>query len=173
MATVRSNLGRYHGKLLKDCTEFVLAKFCPNLSQKININYIGISRLKQTENITADCCAIDRDYRGREFEIRIDKALFRGTKNVVPLIETVMHELVHVKQCALGEHYSMFHKESGKIVWKWQGDIYDYDDLDDEVNEAYWEQPWEVESFGRQYGLMRMFFTQNPHWAVELKIDDN
>ena len=170
MATVRSNLGRYHGKLLKDCTEFVLAKFCPNLSHKISINYVGIGRLKQTENISADCCAIDRDYRGREFEIRIDKRFFRGDKNVLILLETIMHELVHVKQCALGEHYSMFHKESGKIVWKWNGEIFDYDD---HVQPEYWDHPWEIEAYGRQYGLAHKFLDLNPHWAVELKINGN
>ena len=170
MATVRTNLGRYHGKLLKDCTEFVLWKFCPKLADKIHVNFVGIKNLKKDENISGDCGSTDRDYRGREFEIRLDQKFFRKNADTTAeeLVEVIMHELVHVKQCALGEHYSMFHKEYGKIVWKWKGEVFHYET--DHIDDDYWEQPWEIEAYGRQYGLMKMFFEKNPHWAEELKI---
>jgi len=170
MATVRTNMGRYYGKLLKDCTEFVMNKFCPNISDKIFVNFVGVRRLRIVEGISADCGSLDKDYRGREFEIRIDTDfLKKNNHNPELFVEHVMHELVHVKQCALGEHYAMFHKSSGKIVWKWLGEVYDYDG--DEIDEEYWEQPWEIEAYGRQYGLMRIFFEKNQHWAEDLKVD--
>lgn len=169
MATIRSNLGRYHGKLLKDCAEFVLEKFCPKLSDKINITFTSVENLRQTEKISADCGSLERDYRGRDFEVRVDSMFF--DRDPEELIEIVMHELVHLKQCALGEHYSMFHKQSGRVVWKWNGEIFDFDENNSTDDDAYWESPWEIEAFGRSPGLVRMFFNRNPHWAEELKID--
>ena len=75
----------------------------------------------------------------REFLIEINPHL--GARGI---LETLAHEMVHVKQFALGE-----------LIWtekhthpKWQGRKIDYDAT------SYWDLPYEIEAHGREKGLV-------------------
>jgi hypothetical protein len=63
-------------------------------------------------------------------------------------LEMLAHEMVHVKQFALGE---LVDNPSGKTV-KWQGKRVSVRDDD-----GYWTLPWEIEAYGRQPGLCARF----------------
>jgi len=85
------------------------------------------------------CLAVDgpRADRPREFEIEVDKNL-----PLRKVLETVCHEMVHVKQYARGELY-----EGTRIAkHRWQGKYISN-------NVDYWDQPWEIEAHGREAGL--------------------
>jgi hypothetical protein len=58
------------------------------------------------------------------------------------------HEMVHLKQYAKGELKDIF--RPAKMI-KWHGDRYLTDGVD------YWEQPWEIEAYGREKGLYFKF----------------
>ena len=80
---------------------------------------------------------VDSGKNPRHFAIELSK-----TQRLRALLETVAHEMVHVKQYARNEL-----KENagvGKHLWKgdWVSDTLDYYDL-----------PWEVEAHGRERGL--------------------
>ena len=60
------------------------------------------------------------------------------------------HELVHVKQYLNNE---MFDYKNGEVRHK--GVVFDASYMEDE--EAYYESPWEIEAYGREYGLYKMF----------------
>jgi hypothetical protein len=79
----------------------------------------------------------DRGDRPRSFELEIHSKM-----KLRKLLETVCHEMVHVKQYARGELYE------GQRVNKhrWQGKWIDKDP-------DYWDQPWEIEAHGREAGL--------------------
>ena len=75
--------------------------------------------------------------RPRDFEIEVNKYLDMRT-----MLETVAHEMVHVKQYARREL-----KELTTGTHRWMGDIVSDDDV------AYWDLPWEIEAHGRECGL--------------------
>ena len=95
------------------------------------------------------CLAVDgpRADRPREFEIEVEKSL-----TLRKLLETVAHEMVHVKQYARGELY-----EGVRIAkHRWQGKY-----ISNKL--SYWDSPWEIEAHGREAGL----FVQ---WAEKERI---
>lgn len=75
------------------------------------------------------CCAEDI----RTFEIEVDK-----TSRLRRLLETIAHEMVHVKQYARKE----LHTDYANC---WKNEFYTKTD--------YWDQPWEIEAHGRELGL--------------------
>jgi len=85
--------------------------------------------------------------RPRVFELEIHKNM-----PMRKLLETVAHEMVHVKQYARGELY-----QGSRIAkHRWQGKW-----VSNNLN--YWDQPWEIEAHGREAGL----FVQ---WAEKEKL---
>lgn len=78
----------------------------------------------------------------REFKIYIDQKESRPN-----IIKTIGHELVHVKQYAKGELKEPYR---GAAI-KWKGRNFDTDQLE------YWDQEWEIEAYGREYGLWKRY----------------
>jgi hypothetical protein len=85
--------------------------------------------------------------RPRDFEIEVNKDLTMRT-----LLETVAHELVHVKQYARKE---LFETSVGKH--RWLNEWYD------EGTTSYWDLPWEIEAHGRETGLFVRWAQNNGH----------
>ena len=52
--------------------------------------------------------------------------------------------MVHVKQWARGELKDVM---KGYSLCKWKGKVFDTDKVE------YYDAPWEIEAFGREYGL--------------------
>jgi len=120
-----------------------IAHFCADklmssrLHDKIDLN-IKLSRsLMSKENIYGDVIWEDDDYRPKEFTMRVDT-----TPRMRLVLETVAHEMVHVKQYARNELKQLMafnkHRFNGQY-------------FDDNVN--YWDRPWEIEAHGREVGL--------------------
>ena len=70
----------------------------------------------------------------RTFELEIDR-----TQSLRKLLETVAHEMVHVKQFARRE----LHPSKDE----WYGKTYNPKKV------SYWDLPWEIEAHGREVGL--------------------
>ena len=66
------------------------------------------------------------------------------------LLVNLGHELVHVKQYLNGE---VFDYVSGDVRYK--GAIFEAAWLENE--EAYYDSPWEIEAYGREWGLYSLF----------------
>lgn len=79
----------------------------------------------------------ERSDRPRVFELEIHSKL-----RLRRMLETVCHEMVHVKQYARGELY-----QGSRIAkHRWQGKW-----VSNNLN--YWDHPWEIEAHGRESGL--------------------
>ena len=89
----------------------------------------------------------ERPDRPRTFEIEAHSKL-----RLRRLLETIAHEMVHVKQYARGELY----ESERQSKHRWQGKWFDKDP-------DYWDRPWEIEAIGRETGL----FIQ---WAQKEKL---
>ena len=77
----------------------------------------------------------------------------RANKPWVRLKQTMVdlgHELIHIKQYLNNE---MFDYVSGDVRFK--GTVFDSRHV--EETEAYYNSPWEIEAYGREWGLMKMF----------------
>ena len=74
----------------------------------------------------------------REFEIELDRKL-----KLRPLLLTVAHEMVHVKQYARREMQDYMINDTHH---KWKDSL-----VPDNTN--YWDLPWEIEAHGRELGL--------------------
>lgn len=95
------------------------------------------------DNDYAYCDWMDDNHCSREFQITIDKTL---TEEETLL--ALAHEMVHLKQYAKGELKDIF--RPARMI-KWRGERYLTDGVD------YWEQPWEIEAYGREKGLYFKF----------------
>ena len=84
----------------------------------------------------------------RDFSIEVDH-----TQGLRKMLETVAHEMVHVKQYARSEMTDWIIEDK---FYKWKGDF---------VPEStdYWDLPWEIEANGREVGLFIRWAQDNDH----------
>ena len=69
------------------------------------------------------------------------------------ILQTLAHEMVHVKQFATGELRLLNKGRAARwnnVPWKGKQDEMD----------SYYDSPWEIEAFGRELGLYLRFITQ-------------
>lgn len=85
------------------------------------------------------CLETDND---RTFEIELDK-----TQSMRNLLETLAHEMVHVKQYARRELHPSTDLWCGKTV--------------NPKKVSYWDLPWEIEAHGREVGLFVRYCEAN------------
>ena len=90
--------------------------------------------------------------KAREFLVELNPVI--GARDI---LETLAHELVHVKQFAYGE--------TNESLTRWRGKKVD-SDID------YWEEPWEVEANGMAVGLFTRFVKQEKLYNVFTNITD-
>jgi hypothetical protein len=88
-----------------------------------------------------------RNKNPKKFIIKID-----GTMGADRIFETIAHEMVHVKQYALGE--------LNATLTKWKGNKVDSDSM------YYYFRPWEIEAHGVEYGLVKKFIIEEKLWKV-------
>ena len=123
-------------KYVRSITKFCVKKLMPRMdSLELNIRLRNFGK----DDSYGYCLATDDAdlARPREFDIDIN-----STKKLRTLLETVAHELVHVKQFARGELY----QSTVTMKHRWCGRWY-------QRTPNYWNQPWEWEASGREKGL--------------------
>lgn len=123
-------------KYVKSITDFCVNKLMPRMvSLELNIRLRDFGR----DDSYGYCISADDTdpNRPREFDLDINSKV-----KLRLLLETVAHEIVHVKQFARGELY----QSSVTMKHRWQGKWY-------KRTLSYWDQPWEIEAHGREPGL--------------------
>ena len=83
----------------------------------------------------------------REFLIEIHPGI--GARKI---LETLAHEMVHVKQ--------YIYNETNDDLSVWHGKKYNSDKMD------YWSHPWEIDAHGREIGLITKFAIMENLWKV-------
>jgi hypothetical protein len=111
------------------------------LAKNINLRIIFKDNLRYDRCIWAECDCRDRGPKLRKFTIWMDANSARNSTLI-----TLAHEMVHVKQFARRELVEL----KNNTMFRWYGKLYG-----DEVH--YYEQPWEIEAHGREYGLYYMW----------------
>ena len=127
--------------LMRDLSTFILEKFFPKTNPKSFDIVVNLKKnyLKKY-GYFGDCMADDPSNRPKWFTINVDA----NQKRCV-LLNTLAHELVHMKQWAKGEMYE-YSSKPGHV--RFHKEIINTDDVD------YWDHPWEIEAHGRAIGLV-------------------
>jgi hypothetical protein len=126
---------------IKDLVLYIINKFFSKRLQKnLEITLIFKKDLYKTENIYGDCIWEDQHYKPREFTVRVD-----SSQKFNLVLNTIAHELTHVKQWAKGE---MFELQRERKVYKFKKETFNTSKMD------YWDLPWEIEANGRAIGLI-------------------
>lgn len=133
---------------LKSLGNFVLEKFFTYKKRKsLIINVVFVENLFEDSNQYGNCIWEDSHIRPEEFTIEMEPKQKRAL-----LLNTFAHELVHVKQWAKGEYYQL---QRERNVFKFNGRRVDANRVD------YWDQPWEIEAYGRAIGLVVQWANKN------------
>lgn len=100
-------------------------------------------------DVQGECVDEDGTRNPRWFTINL-----RGGNDDEDMIQTLAHEMVHVKQHAKNELQSgvMVPARGGlKMTSRWQDQIWKPKGKEDH----YWDAPWEIEAYGREVGLYK------------------
>lgn len=92
----------------------------------------------------------DDNHRPREFTMEINSS---NEIRLRKLLETVAHEMVHVKQYARCEMKDLLSRPIN--IRKWQGNEINTSNI------SYWDLPWEIEAYGRECGLFIRWAEEN------------
>jgi hypothetical protein len=127
-------------KLAKSLAEFCLDKLISSrLSNTLDIRIVFKPTLyKKTDSYGETTYYEDSNIPPKDFLIEIDSKL-----KMRSMLETIAHELVHVKQWATGE----MRETKDNFITKFKKDIVNSNKV------SYWDQPWEIEAMGREEGL--------------------
>lgn len=132
-------------ELAENAVEFFTAQLMDLRTTKklsVNVEIVPKSSHLLNENHTAITRVLDTDIRRpKEFLIRT-----RNVGRKKEFVETIAHEMVHVKQLFTGQFRHGVMGEPASWLGKEVND-----------NEDYWELPWEIEAHGREKGLRLKF----------------
>jgi len=152
------HIGEENNKLLKSLADFVLDKFFTQPKKdKLNIVVTYKKGLFEETDQYANCIWEDGHYRPFDFTIQIDP-----DQKIQLLLNSLAHELVHVKQWAKGEFYQLQRERS---VYKFNGQRFDTEKID------YWDTPWEIEAHGRAIGLVVQWARKNELTGQKLVVE--
>ena len=117
----------------------------PKLHTKLSLELDITTTLRKREGIigAATCWYEDAKRKPTVFHMEMEANL---SKRVA--LRILAHEMVHVKQFATGEMRE--YPRSSNIRWHGRNVRMRHGD-------AYWEQPWEIDSYGREVGLFYRF----------------
>jgi hypothetical protein len=129
--------------LLIAATRFFLSKLLPIKQKRITIHLYCDEPLIDAE---AETCWVDKNKLPNEFEIKFSSKI----KSYRRIIQTLAHEMIHIKQFAKGEMYDHLH--APKV--RWRNKNYNVEEID------YWDYPWEIEAYGKELGLYVKFLSE-------------
>ena len=159
-----SHLTRSENAMIRKYAKFVLSKFVRPCVQKRAKVHIRIHRQDEIKDpidkrdlrqYRAWCTYDGHDGDVKNFTIFMNVKDVNTRAKMLPirlknLLINLGHELIHVKQYLNGE---VFDYVSGDVRYK--GAIFEAAWLENE--EAYYDSPWEIEAYGREWGLYTMF----------------
>ena len=116
-----------------------MVEFCANKLMPRLYNLDIFVHLCKPTGALGYCLELENN---RTFELEIDRTL-----SLRQLLETVAHEMVHVKQYARRELHPSKEAWLGKTI--------------NPKKVSYWDLPWEIEAHGREVGLFVRYCEEN------------
>lgn len=162
------HLTKADASVVRDFSKFVLNKFVKQCVLKRSIIKIQILHINDLEHY-ADIDDLKKfnawvTYEGTQNDKKVFKVVLNASQitkkakkpltRLKRLLIDLAHELVHVKQYLNNE---MFDYAAGGVRYK--GSYFDHSYQISE--EMYYDSPWEIEAYGREWGLYKMFKTKS------------
>jgi hypothetical protein len=116
-----------------------------NMSKNLNIKVKFSNKIKDFGYAEID--GYNSHNKPRDFILTVHSNI--GARSI---IETLAHEMVHIKQ--------FVYCETNESLSKWLDFKIDSDKID------YWDLPWEIEAYGREAGLLTKFVVKEKLWEV-------
>ena len=146
---------------IRSCAKFCLNKLLSKrLRDKLTI-YINV-RTKMNDGTYGFCDPLGKNTKNGRDEYELT-CVHQPISNPIHgnVYRTLAHELVHVKQFATGQmnrHIITRKTTSGKRLTGtlWEGEVYSSAKYEDS-EEGYYNSPWEIEAYGREVGLYRLW----------------
>jgi hypothetical protein len=148
---------------IREYANFVLNRFVPKSVQKTALIKIKIihpddlddEEYEEARSIRAWCMYEGVIKDKRQFSVvltypRYNAAAKKPLTRLKKILIDLGHELIHVKQYLNNE---IFDYKNGFVRYKGE----EFDDSYKTRLENYFESPWEVEAYGREYGLFRIY----------------
>jgi hypothetical protein len=130
-------------KLIREMAHYCAKKLMTvQLRTQVTINFVITKDLYLTEKVQGLSWIDCEEYRPKKFKIQVEHE-----SKLRPLLETVAHEMVHIKQWASGDMYE--YSDGNRTRYKKKQ--YNNQKID------YWDSPWEVEAHGKEVGLFVRF----------------
>ena len=126
------------------------------LIKKLTVDLEFSRTLYKDDAMLAEIDFDDRLKKPKEFTITVD-----STVPMRRIMESIAHEMIHLKQYATGE---MQDTDRSEVV-KWKG-------LDINLQQwEYWDRPWEIEAHGKELGIFIRWAEHHNHskesWTQE------
>ena len=165
VAVVSNYLRKSDSVMIRKYSKFVLNRMvrpCVQRKSKITIRVLGEDEIKDAADLLdlktykAWCTYDGLDDEGnKKFTVvlnykRINKLGKKPVTRLKQLLIDLGHELVHIKQYLNNE---VFDYKDGSVRYK--GLVFDASHYIDE--EKYFDSPWEIEAYGREWGLYKIF----------------
>ena len=132
-------------KLVNNLTRFSANKLMTKrLADTLTVHIALVKDLFKKEGIYGDAGEAEEEWyerRPKVFKIRVDSSML-----LRPMLTTIAHEMVHVKQYAKGELRSFAKNNNTRYKDKVYNESVDY-----------WEQPWEIEAHGWERSLFELW----------------
>lgn len=135
-------------ELVQSIAEWCAVKLMgPRLASVVNVE---IELRRDMGDSLGNATWEDDNHRPRDFTMEVNSSKELRLRKI---LETVAHEMVHVKQYAKGEMKDLISRPAN--IRKWQGKEIDTNTI------SYWDLPWEIEAYGRECGLFVRWAEEN------------
>jgi hypothetical protein len=151
-------------KYIREYANFVLNRFVPKSVLKIALVRIRLidprdlvgEEYEDAKSVRAWCMYQGVINEKRTFDVTLTYTRYKkSAKNPLTRLKNILidlgHELIHVKQYLNNE---IFDYKNGFVRYKGE----EFDDSYKTKLENYFESPWEIEAYGREYGLFRIYY---------------
>jgi hypothetical protein len=132
---------------ITDAVEFYSESLFSNKMLESDLNI----KVKFNDKLTvygyASIIGYNKSKKARKFLIELHPGI--GSRRI---LETLAHEMVHVKQFA--------YNETNEKLSRWQGTKINPEQVD------YFDHPWEIEAYGKEVGLFTKYAIHNQLWHV-------
>ncbi len=128
-------------KLVAQAIDTYGQKLMPDIWRELVYDVELVANLYKKHGAKGDCIWDDDERPYRDFEIRIDSMM-----NTQAMLRALAHEMVHVKQYAFDE---LVDKSITYVFWQGKKHLF--------TEKNYWDQPWEIEAYGKELGLYEHF----------------
>ena len=124
--------------------DFCINKLFEKQSKSSTSYYINFDFHKKMKSCGETEVESDVTDKGRYKEFSLD---IKKTKDLHDILQTIAHELVHVKQYMNGN--LNFGKDLNHTIWNKK--------VFNEKKISYWELPWEIEAYGMERCLYELY----------------